>query len=90
MYKYHPSIILINKKEDDQNTFSFETVPLSDVVKEIKDINPNKSSTKVSIPPNMLKIRSVATANILQKRLNKSLETSTFPDSLKLADITLV
>ena len=36
----------------------------------------------------MLKISSEATANILQKLLNDSLETGTFSDSLKLADIT--
>ena len=36
----------------------------------------------------MLKITSEATANILQKLLNESLETSTFPNILKLADIT--
>ena len=30
MYKYHPSIILINKKVDNQNKFSFEPVALSD------------------------------------------------------------
>ena len=49
MYKYHPSIILINNKVDNQNKFSFEPVALSDIVKEIKDINPNKSSTKDNI-----------------------------------------
>ena len=38
----------------------------------------------------MLKISSEATANILQKLLNESLENSTFPDSLTLADITPV
>ena len=70
------SIILINNKVDNQNKFSFEPVGLSDIVKEIKDINLNKSSTKDSIPPKMLKITSEATANILQKLLNE-LETST-------------
>ena len=90
MYKYHPSIIHINNKVDNQNNFSFEPVALSDIVKEIKDINLNKSSTKDNIPPKMLKITSDATANILQKLLSESLETSTFPDSLKLADITPV
>ena len=38
----------------------------------------------------MLKISSEATANILQKLLIESLETSTFPGSLKLTDITPV
>ena len=61
---------------------------LSDVVKQIKEINPNKSSTKDSIPPKILKICSEATTNVFQKLLNESLETGTFTDSLKLADIT--
>ena len=38
----------------------------------------------------MLKTSSEATANILQKLLNDSLETGTFPDSLNLADTTPV
>ena len=38
----------------------------------------------------MLKISSEATANILQKLFNDSLETGTFPGSLKLAAITPV
>ena len=64
MYKYHPSIILIIKKVDDQNKFSFESIALSDAAKEIKDINPNKSSFRDSIPPKMLEISSKATVNI--------------------------
>ena len=38
----------------------------------------------------MLKISSEATANILQQLLNDSSHIGTFPDSLKLADITPV
>ena len=89
MYKHHPSIIL-NNRLDNQNKFSFKPVALSDIVKEIKDTNPNKSSTKDSIPPKMLKITSEPTTNILQKLLNESLDTSTYLDGLKLADITPV
>ena len=50
------------------------------IVKEIKD----------NIPPKMLKISLETTANILQNFLNELLEAGTFPDSLKLADITPV
>ena len=46
MYKYHLSNIFINKKVDNQNKFSFEPVEVSDVVKEIKETNPNKPSTQ--------------------------------------------
>ena len=49
MYKHHPSIILINEKIGNHNKFSFEPVALSNVVKEINEINPNKSSIKDSI-----------------------------------------
>ena len=52
--------------------FSFKPVALIDIEKEIKDINPNKSSTKDSIPPKTLKVSSEATTNILQKLLNGS------------------
>ena len=83
MYKYHPSIIFINNNVDNENKISLKPVALSDIVKEIKDVNPNISSTKDSIPPKMLKLTSDAFVNILQKLLNESLETSTFPDSLK-------
>ena len=38
----------------------------------------------------MLKISSEAIGNILQKVLNDSLKAGTFPDSLKLADVTPV
>ena len=55
-------------------------------IEKIEDINSNKSSTKDIIPTKMLKISSEATANIWQKLLNESLETSTFPNNLKLAD----
>ena len=87
MHKYHPSIILINDKADNQNNFSFESVALSDVVKEIKRIDPNKSD---SVLPKIPKISSEATANILQKLLNKSIESGTSLDTLKLTDITLL
>ena len=78
------------KKVYNQNKFSFEPVALSNVVKEFKDIYPNKSPTKYITPPKMLKISSEATANILQKLLNESILTGKFPGSLKLADITPV
>ena len=90
MYKYHSSTILINQKTGNQNKFSFEPVALSDVVKQIKGINPNKSSSKDCIPPKMLKISLETTANISRKLLNDSLETETLPDNLKLANITPV
>ena len=90
MYKYHPRIILIKEKVDNQNKFSFEQVSLCDIVQEIKNINPKKSSIINSILLKVLKISSETTANVLQNLLNESLEIGIFPDNLKLADIILV
>ena len=90
MYKYHPRIILIKEKVDNQNKFSFEQVSLCDIVQEIKNINPKKSSIIDSILLKVRKISSETTANVLQNLLNESLEIGIFPDNLKLADIILV
>ena len=90
MYKYHPRIILVKEKVDNQNKFSFEQVSLCDIVQEIKNINPKKSSIINSILLKVLKISSETTANVLQNLLNESLEIGIFPDNLKLADIILV
>ena len=90
MYRYHPRIILIKEKVDNQNKFSFEQVSLCDIVQEIKNINPKKSSIIDSILLKVLKISSETTANVLQNLLNESLEIGIFPDNLKLADIILV
>ena len=75
---------------DNQIKFSFDPLALSKIVNKIQNIKPNKSWTKDSIPRKVLKISSVASANILQKLLHESLETSTFADSLKLVDIAPV
>ena len=83
----------VNNKVNNQNKFSFEPVSLSIIIKEITDIKIliNHQPTKGSISPKILKISSEANAaNILQKHLNESLETGTFPGSLKLANMTPV
>ena len=58
---------------DSQNKFSFEPVALSDIVKEIKDINLNKSSTKDHInycPVSVLHNGSKLFEKIMQKQIN--------------------
>ena len=66
------AIIFINTKVGNQNKFSFQSVALRDIAKEIKGINPNKSTTKDNIPAKMLKTNSEARANILRKLSNES------------------
>ena len=41
-YKSHPSILLIQKHLTDHDVFSFKTVEIGDIEKEINSINPRR------------------------------------------------
>ena len=54
-YKFHPSILLIQKHLKNRYVFSFKTVEMADIEKEINNINPKNAATNESIPPKILK-----------------------------------
>ena len=89
-YKFHPSILLIQKHLKYHDIFSFKTVEIGDIEKEINNINPKKATTSNSIPPKIFKMSSKVSARVLHKLLNDSIEKSDFPQNLKLADIKRV
>ena len=89
-YKFHPSILLIRKHLKNHDVFSFKTVEIGDIEKEINNINPKRTTTSNSIPPKILKKSSKVSARALHKLFNYSIEKSDFPQNLKLADITPV
>ena len=86
-YKFHPSILLIQKHLKNHDVFSFKTVEIGDIEKEINNINPKKATTSNSIPPKIFKKSSKISASALHKLFNDSVEKSDFPQNLKLADI---
>ena len=49
-YKFHPSILLIRKHLKNHDVFSFKTVEIGDIEKEINNINPKTATTSNSIP----------------------------------------
>ena len=51
-------------------------------------LNPSKSTTFKSIPPKLLKSQSDLVSTPLQVVFNNSVEQSSFPDELKLADVS--
>ena len=53
-YKFHPSILLIQKHLKNRDVFSLKTVEIGDIEKEINNINPEKATTN-TIPPKILK-----------------------------------
>ena len=89
-YKFHPSILLIQKHIKNDDVFSIKTVEICDIEKEINNINPKKAATSNSIPPKILKKSSKVSATVLHKLFNDSIEKSDFPQNLKLVDITPV
>ena len=89
-YTFHPSIFLIQKHLKNHDFFSFKTVEIGDIEKEIKNINPKKATTSNSIPPKIFKKFSKVSASVLRKLFNDSIEKGDFPQNLKLADITQV
>ena len=88
-YKFHPSIILIQKHLKN-HVFSFKTVEIGDIEKEINNIFPKKATTSNSIPSKILKKSSKVSASVRHKLFNDSTDTSGFPQNLKLADTTPV
>ena len=89
-YTFHPSNLLIQKHLKNHDCFSFKTVEIGDIEKEIKNINLKKATTSNSIPPKIFKKFSKVSASVLRKLFNDSIEKGDFPQNLKLADITQV
>ena len=84
-YQNHPSMITILKKCN--FSFSFKTVSLTDIEKEMKSLNTNKASHSSDIPTKMLKQNVDFFSPFILDYVNKSISSSTFPSILKLADI---
>ena len=54
-YKFHASVLLIQKHLKNHDIFSFKTVEIGDTEKEINNINPKKATISNSIPPKIFK-----------------------------------
>ena len=86
IYKYqsHPNIKTILEKCN--FSFSFKTVSLTDIEKEMKSLNTNKASHSSDIPTKILKQNVDFFSPFILGYVNKSTSSSTFPSTLKLAD----
>ena len=86
IYKYqnHPSIKTILEKCN--FSFSFKTVSLTNLKKEMKSLNTNKASHSSDILTKTLKQNVDFFFPFILGYVNKSISSSTFPSFLKLAD----
>ena len=84
-FKNHPSIIAINSKKFER-AFEFQPIDTEKITEEIKKLDANKTATGISIA--MLKDYVDIFAPILAEIFNDCISKGTFPDELKLADIS--
>ena len=70
--------------------FSFSEVGLSEVEKELENLNPKKANTQNNIPAKHLKQTSDICCTNLHKIINETIKKCSFPSQLKLADISPV
>ena len=69
--------------------FSFKEVSISEIEKELRELNSNKATKFGSIPTKVLKQSSKSCSDTLQKLFNDALMDGYFPDKLKCAYVTL-
>ena len=89
IYSNHPSIKLTNENVDKGN-FSFSTVKLADIEKEVTGLDCKKASISGSIPPKFLKENSSICCKPLTDIINSGISTSIYDNGLKLADLAPV
>ena len=70
------------------SSFDFQPVTMKAAIDELSNLNPKKASTVKSIPARILKENQDIFAPFLMETFNNSLLQKTFPEDLKLGDIT--
>ena len=67
-HQFHPSILITKNRINNNNTFRFKHVMLSDIKNEIEGMNPNKATTHNNIHPNILRQTLFSYSLIMQYR----------------------
>ena len=85
-YRNYSNILLIKDKIRDPASFSVKEASLSDIEKELRNLNTNKASTFGNIPPKILRASNESCSESLTELFNNTLLASSFPTELKVAD----
>ena len=86
-YNKHPSIAAIKAKCDSKTLFNFLFVQVSDIMEEIKSLQISKATQDNDIPTKLIKNNSDIFASFICLNFNKCIAQSTFPASLKSANV---
>ena len=81
-YKFHPSILLIKSKLQNQKLFWFQPISKCDIEKETLNNYLKKATTKNAIRPKIIKISCNTSVETLLNLFNECLITSSFPYNL--------
>ena len=87
-FENHPSIMKINTIFDTYiDLFRFQDVNLDDISREINNLDKSKACQENDIPTKIIKENCDIFAEHLLADFNRSVNSNTFPDILKLADV---
>ena len=70
------------------NEFSFKNASISDIKKELQNLDTSKATQKSDLPTKIIKENSAIFASFLFGSVNSTIDLSNFPKNLKFADIT--
>ena len=84
----HLSVLTILDKYKSNSIFTFSHVTKEEVSKEICNLHTTKSSEDAVIPTKIFKQNSDIFASFICKTFNNTVDSSTFPATLKLAHVT--
>ena len=85
-FKDHPSILSIEGRFETENPFEFSHVTVEEVYEEITQLDSSKK-TSGDIPIKVLKDVATVSAPALTHCFNVGVDSSIFPDELKIADV---
>ena len=88
-FKNHPSILTIKEKVKIEKRFSFRPVDESVICDKIDSLDKRKPTTYNNIPTKILVDNKDIISPFITEMYNESNRKSNFPNSLKLADVTL-
>ena len=87
-YGDHPSIEAIKHHMSHVDIFDFKEVSQNEVRTLLKGLNPKKSPGYDNVPPKLLTIAAEEMSIPLTPLINGSIKTASFPDQLKLAELS--
>ena len=87
-YEHHPSILKIKEHETINQKFTLNNITLSEMDREILNLNTKKSSPTNDIPVKIIKGCFDILSPFCKDLFNKSVLLSTFPNTLKCAEVT--